>query len=112
MKEVIEVGGIQNIFSAQEILLDSRFEGADAFRLQAGILKRKRRPGKGFFETRFLESGGVGKTQAGFRKSFSAVERQQCQGNPGTPVLPKTLLWMTRPPTMADNLPRVICCCA
>ena len=77
MKEVVEVGGVENVFPLEKILLNSGFEGAHALRLEAGIGLRIRRARESFFEARLLESGGIGKTQASSGENFSSAPRQQ-----------------------------------
>jgi hypothetical protein len=56
MKQVVEIGGIADIFSMEEILLNSRFEGADALRFETGIGNRIRRSGERLFEAGLLVS--------------------------------------------------------
>ena len=77
VKQVVEVSGIEDIFSMQEILLDARLEGADPLWLETGIWNGIGRSGERLFQAGLLVSRGVGKTQARSRKSFSTPSRQQ-----------------------------------
>src|SRR5271168_1626629 len=79
VKQIIEVGGIEDVFSAEEILPKARLESPGALGFEAGVWDGKRRTGESLFQARLLESGGVGKAEAGSRKNFSTLQSQQGQ---------------------------------
>src|SRR5271154_4030312 len=83
MEKIVEVGCVQGPTAGKQFLFEAGFEGPRAFRQQAMI----RRVAIGeiaesFVEGGFHESRGVGKTQAGTGKDFSAAQCKQSKCNP------------------------------
>ena len=73
MKQILEVGGGEDVSPLQKILLESSLERARALGFQRDIGLRKWRCGEGFFEARLFESAGIGETKARSREQFGTA---------------------------------------